>query len=165
MNITQEELKALFHYEPSTGLFTRLIRKGKCKPTSRVGCVDDRGYLKIGINRKYYFAHRLAWLYCFGKQPQHTIDHINGNKLDNSISNLRDVHQRRNTQNRSYHRDGKLVGASYDKAHKLWKSRVWFNNKSFELGSYKTEIEAHQKYIEFLANNQRNYLTIEGLCQ
>lgn len=90
--LTVERLKALLEYEPETGAFrwksptNQRIRRGIA--TGRVG---TKGYLYIGIDRKSYMAHRLAWLYVHGHWPLEQIDHINRIKTDNRIANLRDV--------------------------------------------------------------------------
>lgn len=90
--ITQRELKEQLTYYPYTGRFfwnntRRGVKKGK-----RAGYVQDtRGYRIIMIDRKPYYAHRLAWLYEYGSFPELEIDHVNRDTDDNRISNLRDV--------------------------------------------------------------------------
>lgn len=89
--LTQENLKQCYRYDPDTGIFTRLISGGGQKAGSFAGVINDRGYLRIWIAGKSYKAHRLAFLYVTGKMPrQHsTVDHINRCRADNRWSNLR----------------------------------------------------------------------------
>lgn len=90
--ITQNTLKELFDYNPDTGLFTWKVAKARrIKAGDVAGNLNNTGYIHIRVDGKNYQAHRLAWLYTHGKFPDNCIDHINGIKDDNRISNLRDV--------------------------------------------------------------------------
>lgn len=82
------------------------------------------------------------------------VDHINGNGLDNRLSNLRIVTRRENTHNQKRHREkGKIVGACWDKSKKRWVSCIRINGKQKFLGRFKTEKEAGDAY-----QNQRRLL-------
>ena len=87
------------------------------------------------------------------------IDHINGNKIDNRIENLRLVTHRKNQQNRKTHRAGRLTGTCYDKIRHNWKSTIQINKTNIAIGYYKTEQEAHEackiacKYIAKYTDN------------
>lgn len=92
MPLDPETLKRHLHYEPSTGVFTRLTRASNMRPGSVAGSVRRRdGYVDIRLLGMKYSAHRLAWFYMHGKWPVGEIDHINREHADNRISNLRDV--------------------------------------------------------------------------
>lgn len=80
-------------YDPETGTITRTGRKGN------TGSTDHYGYLIIKINSTQWKAHRLAWAKYYGVAPTHNIDHIDGDKLNNRITNLRDVPQAVNVLN------------------------------------------------------------------
>ena len=75
-------------YDPETGIFTRIKAVKGHAAVSKVGAVGNHGYLSIYFNGKLQLAHRLAWFLTYGEWPT-MLDHINGNKLDNRISNLR----------------------------------------------------------------------------
>jgi hypothetical protein len=91
-------------------------------------------------------------LWIYGSFPNGVIDHIDGNPSNNRINNLRDVSARQNGQNRKEHRNGKLVGTSYNKRDSIYQARISLNGKSKNLGSFKTEIEAHEAYIKHLTS-------------
>jgi len=95
-----------------------------------------------GENKNIYM-HRLILGF-----PEDDIDHIDGNGLNNTKSNLREVNQRINQSNRKYHRDGKLVGCSYDKTRDKWFANIRINGKTKYLGRYDTEQEAHNVYLK-----------------
>src|SRR5215472_12744419 len=84
-----EKLKSILEYDPETGLFrykqlTNPRRRGWFSGTRAVN-----GYMVITIEYKQYLAHRLAWLCIYGELPKGELDHINNNRSDNRISNLR----------------------------------------------------------------------------
>ena len=86
--LTQERLKELYSYNPETGEFTHLLSWGKRKRGDVAGYVHPtKRYRYIRIEGKSYFAHRLAWLYVYGKWPEDQIDHIDGVRDNNRIAN------------------------------------------------------------------------------
>jgi hypothetical protein len=103
------------------------------------------------IDRKYYLAHRLAWLYMYGELPKLCIDHINGVKNDNRISNLREVTSILNQQNYTkpnITNKANLLGAFYCETRKRWFSRICVNNKRKYLGTFPTALDAHNAYVK-----------------
>ncbi len=95
---TQAELKNLFEYH-SDGYFIRKTAKGRSKKGSMVnGKVERSGYRRLGINYNMYLLHRLIWKWHCGSEPEF-IDHINRNRLDNRIENLRECTKSDNARN------------------------------------------------------------------
>lgn len=147
--LTQETLKQYVNYDPATGIFISLVNRGPCTIGSQLGSVCLHGYITFMIYRKSYKAHRLAWLYVHGEWPSKLMDHINGNKTDNRIENLRLVSSRQNNQNRKSHRLGRLQGCH--KIKNLWQARILINGVRKNLGCYKTEQQAHEAYLHALS--------------
>lgn len=123
--LTFDELKKHFVYDPDSGKFSRINRRGGN------GSIDRYGYLILKINGIQYKAHRMAWLYVYGKLPKYNIDHINHNKLDNRINNLRDVLQAENIKNipRLPNKETGVVGIYIDKCTKGLKSKFTFRRE------------------------------------
>jgi len=97
--ITQERLKEVLSYDPETGVFTWIARAARCVVIgTTAGCLDPRGYTVFQIDGKQVMAHRMAWLYVHGWLPP-MIDHSNGERSDNRISNLRPATPTQNTAN------------------------------------------------------------------
>lgn len=146
-NLTAEEVRRLFNYDPDTGIFTRRINRYKYR-AGEVAGYKCHGYIRIKIIKPTYSAHRLAWLYVYGVWPEGEIDHINGITNDNRIVNLRSVSHSQNSENlrraRSDNKSG-LLGVSW--SHKSWIAQIQVNGKKKYLGRHKTKEEAHEAYL------------------
>jgi len=149
-DLTQDQLTQALHYDPETGVFRRRSRMN----ASKIGTVPKNprhAYLNIGIGFHVYRAHRLAWLYVHGSWPDGQIDHINGDKLDNRIANLRVATNSQNKQNmrkaRSDSRSG-LIGASWHTKSNKWRAAIQIDGKKKHLGYFDTPEEAHQVFME-----------------
>ena len=97
--ITQEYLKSILDYNLDTGIFTWKVNKSKRSNIGDVAGWSYNGYVSIEIDNKPYKAHRLAWLYVYGEIPKNLIDHVNNNRADNRISNLRKATYQENSEN------------------------------------------------------------------
>jgi hypothetical protein len=153
-SITQEELKRLLRYDTETGEFTWLVncRSRFGRLGSIAGSPDKNGHLLITVQQKRYSAHRLAWLYVYGKWPDLTIDHINSIPSDNRILNLRDVSHAVNMQNlKSSHKDSMYSGLlgvrRSDSTINPWAAVIQTNKKFKHIGVFKTPEEAHSAYL------------------
>lgn len=149
-DLTQERLLQVIRYDPETGLFKR-INNATLKKIGTIPKDPKNAYLKIGVDYRVYSAHRLAWLYVYGVWPDGQIDHINGDKLDNRICNLRVATTSENKQNmrkaRSDSRSG-LLGASWHTKSGKWRAAIQINGKKKHLGYFDTPEEAHRIFIE-----------------
>lgn len=150
--ITQERLKELLSYDHETGIFARKVRASNSPKGKIVGTRDTNGHLQVRIDNKLYLCHRLAWLYEYGEFPSEQIDHINGIRHDNRISNLRNVSATVNAQNKRAaplnNKSTKLLGVSHDKESGKFKAYITVFGKQITLGRFVNKDEAHQAYIE-----------------
>jgi hypothetical protein len=149
------DVRALFSYCETTGnLYWKVKPLHKTISVGDVaGSLRTDGYREVGIARRRYLAHRLVWLWFYGTWPDVglVLDHINGNRLDNRIDNLRAVTRRQNQHNAKRHRAGRKVGAIPVKGRgKPWRSKIYVNGKVICLGSFDTEEEAHNAYASAL---------------
>lgn len=151
-HITKQEINELLSYEPSTGFFRWAKDRKRKKAGSIAGTATKEGYVRIAINGKLHAAHRLAWVVMHGSTPSNVIDHINGIRSDNRISNLRDVTTSENAQNqkkaRADNKSSGLLGAYYVKHRGNWQSQITLNGKAKHLGIFKTAKEAHEAYLK-----------------
>jgi len=143
--ITYERLHELLNYDSETGRFTWKVSRGnKVNVGAIAGWNEARGYLQIGIGKKLYYGHRLAWLYFYGYTPEHGLDHINQNKADNRISNLREVSVACNLKNRGLpcNNTSGVKGVVWYKRDKKWQAGIKINQKNIYLGRFVTKLDA-----------------------
>lgn len=149
--ISVERLRDLLHYDAETGLFTWRHARHKCTAGAVAGCPGGvAGYIQIRLDYRRYYAHRLAWLYMHGQWPLSQIDHINGEKADNRIANLRDVSVLVNHENhRAAHSNSKtgFLGASICGTTGRFVAQIKLGGKQTFLGRFDTVEEAHQVYL------------------
>ena len=149
--ITQKRLHETVSYDPNTGVFTNKICRRPCVVGKVLGTLDKKGYVKIGIDKKIYSAHRLAWLYVYGKFPDYQIDHINGTRDDNRIENLRDVQSQLNTQNQQKapknSSTGKL-GVSWSQQKNKFRASIVVDSKQIHIGFFDDKDKASQAYFK-----------------
>jgi HNH endonuclease/AP2 domain len=145
--LTQKRLKQLFVYDEKTGVFTRRLAVGRhgCHAVGvAAGTRQNRGYIVVSIDKRRYVAHRLAWMYKYGVWPAADLDHINEDKSDNRIINLRLATRAQNMQNvaRHKHNTSGHKGVSWLKSHAKWRAYIFNEYKQTHLGLYATFEEA-----------------------
>ena len=151
--IDAESARQVLDYNPDTGVFT--WREG-CHGRAKTGAVAGHvhkatKYLRVGVKGSLVLGHRLAWIMHYGVPPNGVIDHINGIKTDNRISNLRDVDVATNIQNRKtapVSSKSGLLGAHYKPNLGYFSSKIRDGRRVITLGYFKTAEEAHAAYLE-----------------
>lgn len=147
--ITSERLHELFIYDRDTGIFTRRISVGRHdrhRSGTVVGSIDANGYMVTTVDGRRVYLHRMAILYVTGKLPSHDVDHIDHIRSNNAFSNLRCVPRKINCQNRIQSRKDRKYGTllGVKKHRNRWQARI----NDLYIGSFKTEIEAHNAYVQ-----------------
>jgi hypothetical protein len=142
-DLTVDLLNHLFEYDKETG---NLIWKRQQSNRIVAGDIAGslcRGYVYVGINGKKHRAHRIIFLMHKGYLPK-TIDHINGDRADNRIENLRAVTANQNQHNRKINSNNTsgYKGVCWDKARNKWKSQVRLEGKLINIGHYDNVEEA-----------------------
>ena len=143
------ELREWLRYDTKTGEFFWIKTPGRrTKAGSKAG-YDARGYTEIRVRRNRVLAHRLAWLFVYGEDPgEKQIDHINCDRGDNRIVNLRLASSKDNSGNKRKKQDttSNLKGVSWYKRKRKWQAQIRLNGKSKHLGYFHSEQEAHAAY-------------------
>lgn len=138
--LTQEQLKEALSYNSETGVFYRCV----AHKDKKVGSVNGGGYVLIRVMGKLYSAHRLAWMYIHGEFPSGQIDHIDGDKTNNRISNLRDFTATENAINsttNNNHSTG-VKGVIWVKFANSWRTAISVGGKHRHFGYYRDFDEA-----------------------
>jgi len=129
-------------YEPETGVFRWAVSARGITAGKIAGSVTSYGYQQIKLGRRAYRAHRLAWFLTHGVWPDGEIDHIDGDPLNNRLSNLRVVDRAGNSQNR------RALGATWNCQHRRWQSKIQANKIRHHLGYFDTPEEARAAYLK-----------------
>ncbi len=152
--IAQDHLKTVLSYDASTGLFTRLRESKRYKIGEIAGCRAPTGYVVIRIDGQLYAAHRLAWLYCTGQNVE-LLDHINGDKSDNRLCNLRPANKVQNGINRgrpSNNTSG-FKGVTWSALSKAWRAKTKINGRHIHIGLFDTKEAAHEAYKTYMRSH------------
>jgi hypothetical protein len=143
--MNQKELQQMFYYQDGN-LIWNMDRSDKVKKGKVAGCLKANGYIQIRHNNKSHLVHRLIFTYHYNYIPKF-IDHINNNRSDNRIENLRECTMQQNLFNRVKFGNHKYKGV-YKDGNKF-KVQIMGNGKLNYLGRYTTENEAALVYNNF----------------
>jgi len=146
-HIDAEELRHLTVYNPETGIMTWTGKGRMQKAGAEIGHIDGHGYRVAMIRGKNYQVHRLAWLHVHGELPEE-IDHVNMNRLDNRLENLRAADRQKNSFNKVAYSNNKLGIKGVHFSQNRFVSQIMVNGKRIHLGTYKTPEEARSAYID-----------------
>lgn len=154
MNI--EEIKNAFEYDHETGIIRRASNSGRCwKKGQKAGYINSEGYLEIKFHGRVYQGHRIAWALQYGEQPPEFLDHINRDRSDNRIVNLRPATKSQNGANRvalSNNKHG-VKGCYWIKKTSSWRVQCRVNKKLHNVGYFKDLNEARAAYTAFAKAN------------
>ena len=142
--ITLLGAKSLFNYNSDTGILT-YAKTGHRRFGKVVGIKDKEGYIRISVSGIQYKVHRIIWLMAYGVWPKNEIDHINGIRDDNRLSNLRGATRLQNARNRksSY----AMKGITFYRDKQKFAGRIRYENKVIHLGYFDCPAAAHFAYI------------------
>lgn len=148
-------LRSLLRYDPDTGKLFWLRRdqeaeskwkawNAKFAGKEALYGLNDMGYRQGSVLRHRYLAHRVIWVMVHGKWPDGEIDHINGDRSDNRLDNLREVTRSENSKNLKRPKNNKsgIVGVHWHKQTGTWKAVIYSSNKQFCLGYFKRKADA-----------------------
>ena len=161
-DITKEQACESVIYDPDTGIFTRKIKSSpRIKAGDICNHVNWKGYIEFYVCGYLVRAHRLAFLIMTGNWPNLMIDHIDGNKQNNKWSNLREVDNRTNSENRkkaSKNNSCGFAGVSFHKSSGKYQASIFSNGKEMYLGLFDNPEDAHAEYMRNKIKLHKGYV-------
>jgi hypothetical protein len=159
--MNQDLIKHLFEYKDGE-LYWKTPTNQKIVKGSKAGGLHRSGYMTVQIDKKKYRTHRLVFLYHYGYLPKE-IDHIDNNKINNNINNLRQASRSENMKNIGFHSKNKsgFKGVSWHKASNRWIVQLMVGNNKNYFGIYKdielaelVAMEVRNKYHKEFARHK-----------
>jgi len=161
--LTLERLRERVNYNPETGVMTlktRPIKGGNTAVGDVLGSPHSAGYIQLRLDGRPYLLHRLAWFYMHGEWPVN-IDHINHNRQDNRLVNLRSVSRAENQKNQKKRVDNLsgLTGVRWCNSRQKWVAHIRENNRYQVLGRFNNLFDAAcarksmENYLHFHINH------------
>jgi hypothetical protein len=147
--LTVVEVRDRLDYDPNSGVFT-WVRPGSRRAIGEAaGGPHPKGYWFIGLHGRRYAAHRLAWAWVHGVWPSGVIDHIDGNGMNNRITNLRDVPISHNMHNRRLRSKNNVSGfLGVYQVREKFVAQIGSGGQNFRSRAFSTPAEAHAAYLE-----------------
>lgn len=133
-------LRELLTYDPLSGVIFKMNG-------GRADTVGSQGYRCVMILGDRWPAHRIAWLLHHGRPPVDQIDHINGDRSDNRLANLRECDNRLNSANRRATNPHGFKGVKPGRHGKRWQAKIKNHQRDIHLGTFDTPEEAHEAYL------------------
>lgn len=162
-----EYLRSQLSYNLETGEFWWKVPaqgRNRSKPAGHIS--KSTGYrsilIKAGTKTRPFVAHRLAWFYVYGIWPKHYLDHIDRNRSNNHISNLREASHSENQMNRTKQAKAtsSFLGVSRRAGNKKWKAQIKIYGKVKHIGCYDSEIEAAIAYNQAATERDQDFKNI-----
>ena len=151
-NLTPQRLRELLHYDPETDTWTRIQSTMRPDLVGKTAlAINDKGYNRIKIGARKVYAHRLVWFWHTGEFPRAHIDHIDGNRLNNRIENLREASRAINAQNqrgRHSNNTSGFPGVHYVASRGNFMAKISVGGKRIHLGVFQTAEEGAADYVE-----------------
>jgi hypothetical protein len=162
-NLSADDVRAILDYDPDTGEFRWKTTRGHAQKGALAGSKDRKGYITIRVNFTLCYAHRLAWLVTHGFWPENQIDHIDCDKSNNRISNLREATNSQNQANRGIdcRNTSGRKGVSWNKSKGKWEARTRINNEQKFIGYFDDIHSASIAYNSAVSSNFGEYARIE----
>ena len=164
MKLTYDYANYLFKYDPETGNLYKRINGTDNFRSKPSGTKTKTGYVQIGVDGKLYLAHRIIMLLVNKSlSDESQVDHIDHNRLNNKLNNLRVVSQSGNMRNCGKRSDSStgITGVVYHKRARKYMSYISIGGRKMHLGLFNTLEDATRARVR--ANLQYGYHENHGV--
>jgi hypothetical protein len=148
-NLLHKVLLDTLEYSPTLGTFTNKVKRPGIALGKVMGTKLSNNYIAISVRGPKFLAHRLAWFYTHASWPICYIDHIDRNRSNNAISNLREASEYENVHNIKVFDSNTSGFTGVRKMGNKWQARVQYKGEDFHLGTYCNIEEANIARIKF----------------
>ena len=155
--MNKDKAHEMFRYDDGV-LYWKFSPNRRIRIGDSVGSKMKSGYLQTGVEKKQWYVHRLIFLYHHGYLPDF-VDHVDGNKSNNRIENLRSASSIENQQNRKIGRQNTsgIKGVCWHKQRQKWQARVKINGKQVSAGLFLTLEEAANAVQKLRSNLHKEF--------
>lgn len=159
--LTVESVRSALDYDPETGVFRWRVSRQRVRKGKAAGFTTPQGYVRICLGGKVYSAHRLAWFYVYGVWPDGEMDHINRDKADNRIANLRPATKAQNMANSVTRGKSGRRGVARTRNGKRWKAQITVDGRTRHLGTFDDREDAVFAYAVAAAKHFADFAVLE----
>jgi hypothetical protein len=159
-----EDFDTLFEY--FDGKLFNKVSRGSVKAGEEAGYIAEDGYRRVCVSGKYHYIHKIVYFLNFGEIPDgYVVDHIDRNKLNNNLDNLRLATKRQNQFNKTRQKNGTSVykGVWYDSVKGYWKASIRLEGKRVYIGQFNTETEAAIAYDQMAIKEHGEFANLNIL--
>ena len=162
MELSQQLLQETFSYEDGNLIWKK--QTGRRVPVGQIAGRDNHGYRMIGLMGKGYLSHRLIFMFHHGYFPPE-VDHIDGNKSNNKIENLRAATHSENLKNQKlrYDNTSGIKNVGWAKREQRWRVRLTVNGKDKHIGYFKDRDLADLVAIEACDLYHKQFSSYKGV--
>lgn len=136
----------MLFYEADSGHFYWKVARRPDLKGVKAGYAESKGYIVIEVDGRAYKSHRLVWLYIYGTFPADQLDHINGDRSDNRLSNLRPASNLENCRSKSVYKNSRSGIKGVHLRYGKWVARIRVEGRLKHLGCYNSLEEATAAY-------------------
>ena len=143
-NASVERVRELLDYNPDTGVLRWKMSRGQARAGDVAGCITNKGYRYVAIDGKFYRSARLAWLLSYGVWPTREVDHMDRDRSNDALVNLRLASSEQNKWNSSLRYDNKsgCRGVHHVVSRGVWRAQIVVNYKTINLGEFRDKEHA-----------------------